>query len=266
MTFFIQSGNTSDSTFDYTSKSFTRIDWEKVKENVTAFQIYKDLADATGISLQECFVNNKVDLSKYEVEDEEIKNYISSVPLFSELEKRFPYTIDRSNSLFPTTNRRYISKNMLALSREAYRIWEGFPVENDCDRHVCLWMLKNHQRNRRDKVLLHSFVRVGIEVSNFDLDYGDEDGQREFDLVKGLPCNRDAFFRIFGEYAHKNIKTDNPVKYSTRLDYDQIYQLILNEILDQFITYEEADKIVCSVHKHGLDHVMRNGKQLLSQS
>ena len=262
MTFFTQSSITPDTT----RKSFTRIDWEKVKENVTAFQIYKDLADATGIPLQECFVNNKVDLSKYEIEDEEIKNYISSVPLFSELERIFPYTIDRSNSLFPTTHRRYISKNMLELSREAYRIWEGFPVENDYDRHICLWMLKNRQRNRRDKVLLQSFIRMGIEVSNFDLDDGDEDGQREFDLIKGLPCNRDAFFRIFGEYAHKNIKTDNAVRYSTRLDHNQIYQLIIEDVLDQFITYEEADKIVWFVHKHGVDHVMRNRKELLSQS
>ena len=96
MTFFIQSGNTSDSTFDYTSKSFTRIDWEKVKENVTAFQIYKDLADATGISLQECFVNNKVDLSKYEVA-KAFEKYFGNAIDQEDIDKMFN-TIDVSGS------------------------------------------------------------------------------------------------------------------------------------------------------------------------
>lgn len=258
MTFFTQSSTTAP-TFDTTPKSFTKIDWDRVKENVTAFDIYRQLANQTGISLQECLFNNKVDLSPYEIEDPEIDNYISSVPLFSELEKKYPYTIDRSNSLFPTTHRRYISRNMLDLSFEAYKIWDGFPVTNDNDRQICLKMLKNRQHNRRDKVLLQSFIRMGIELNNLTFI---DDGQMFFDLCKGLPCNRDAFFRIFGEYAHKNIKTDNAVRYSIKLDYDQIYQLIVQEILDQFVTYEEAEKIVYCVYKHGLNYAIENKKSL----
>ena len=260
MTFFTQSSITSPTVEPTSIDSFTRIDWDLVKQNVKAFDIYRQLANQTGISLQECLFNNKVDLSPYEVEDPEIQNYISSVPLFSELEKKYPYTIDRSNSLFPTTHRRYISRNMLDLSLEAYKIWDGFPVTNDNDRQICLKMLKNRQHNRRDKVLIQSFIRMGIELNN--LTFIDDDGQKFFDLCKGLPCNRDAFFRIFGEYAHKNIKTDNAVRYSTKLDYDEIYQLIIEDVLDQFVTYEEAEKIVYYVYKHGLNYVMENKKSL----
>ena len=74
MTFFTQSSNTTSST---TSQSLTRIDWDSVKDKIVAFEIYQDLANATGISLQECFQNNKVDLSQFEIEDPEIDNYIS---------------------------------------------------------------------------------------------------------------------------------------------------------------------------------------------
>ena len=92
MTFFTQ----SSTTLDTTPKSFTKIDWDLVKQNVTAFDIYRQLANHTGISLQECFQNNKVDLSQFEIEDPEIDNYISSVPLFGELEKEYPFTFSNS--------------------------------------------------------------------------------------------------------------------------------------------------------------------------
>ncbi len=257
MTFFTQSSITAP-TFDTTPKSFTKIDWDRVKENVTAFDIYRQLANQTGISLQECLFNNKVDLSPYEIEDPEIDNYISSVPLFSELEKKYPFTIDRSNSLFPTTHRRNISLNMIDLSLQAYQIWDGFPVTNDNDRQICLKMLKNRQHSRRDKVLLQSFTRMGIVLWDLLIVKKYENNV----MIDQLPCNRDAFFRIFGEYAHKNIKTGSAVRYSTSLNGPEIWKLCQENVIDQFFTYEEAEKLVYCVHKHGIDYAIENKKSL----
>ncbi len=257
MTFFTQSSITAP-TPDTTPKSFTKIDWDLVKQNVTAFDIYRQLANQTGISLQECLFNNKVDLSPYEIEDPEIDYYISSVPLFSEWEKKYPFTIDRSNSLFPTTHRRNISLNMIDLSLEAWKYWEGFPVTNDNDRQICLKMLKNRQHSRRDKVLLQSFTRMGIVVWDLMMTKKHENNV----MIDQLPCNRDAFFRIFGEYAHKNIKTDNAVRYSINLNGPEIWKLCQENVIDPFLTYEEAEKLAYCVHKHGIDYVIENKKSL----
>lgn len=258
MTFFTQSSTTS-STIEPTSiDSFTKIDWDLVKQNVKAFDIYRQLANQTGISLQECFFNNKVDLSPYEIEDPEIQNYISSAPLFSELEKRHPFTIDRSNSLFPTTHRRNISENMLALSMEVNSIWRMFPVTNDNDRQICLKMLKDRQHSRRDKVMLQSFNRMGIVLWDLLIVQHYENNV----MFEQLPSNRDAFFRIFGEYAHKNIKTDNAVRYSTSLNGPEIWKLCQENVIDPFFNYEEAEKLVYYVRKHGIDHVIENKKSL----
>lgn len=258
MTFFTQSSTTS-STIEPTSiDSFTKIDWDLVRQNVKAFDIYRQLANQTGISLQECFFNNKVDLSPYEIEDPEIQNYISSVPLFSELEKKYPFTIDRSNSLFPTTHRRNISKNMLGLSMAVNSIWRMFPVINDNDRQICLKMLKNRQHSRRDKVMLQSFNRMGIVLWDLLMIKKHENNV----MIDQLPCNRDAFFRIFGEYAHKNIKTDNAVRYSINLNGPQIWLLCQENVIDPFLTYEEAEKLVYCVHKHGIECVIENKKSL----
>lgn len=265
MTFFTQ----SSTTLDTTPKSFTKIDWDLVKQNVTAFDIYRQLANHTGISLQECFFNNKVDLSPYEIEDPEIDNYISSVPLFSELEKKYPFTMDRSNSLVPTTHRRNIARNMVDLSLEAYKIWDGFPVTNDNDRKICLKMLKNRQQNRRDKVLFESFVNVGGVLEDLlnkprseFRSYVNAQFRTTNALHHALPCNRDAFFRLFGEYAHKNTKTDNAVRYSHRLGYVEIWELCVNKIIDQFFTYEEAERLVYLTFKHDIDYIIENKKSL----
>ena len=143
---------------------------------------------------------------------------------------------------------------MVRLSMEVNSIWRMFPVTNDNDRQICLKMLKNRQHSRRDKVMLQSFNRMGIVL----WDLLDEANV----LVKKLPSNRDAFFRIFGEYAHKNIKTDNAVRYSTSLNGPEIWKLCQENVIDPFFTYEEAEKLVYCVRKHGIDYVIENKKSL----
>ena len=252
MTFFTQ----SSTTLDTTPKSFTKIDWDLVKQNVTAFDIYRQLANHTGISLQECFQNNKVDLSQFEIEDPEIDNYISSVPLFGELEKEYPFTMDRSFPICPTTHKRNISQNMVKLSLEMYKIWENMPVASDNDKQICLRMLKKLQGSQRNEVLLETFTHIGIELNVLDKYKID-------DLSKKLPANRKAIFRLFGEYGTLNINTGSAVKFTISLTAPQIWDLCQENIIDPFVTYEEAERIVYYVHKHGIDYVIENKKSLL---
>ena len=253
MTFFTQSSTTPDTT----PKSFTKIDWDLVKQNVTAFDIYRQLANQTGISLQECLFNNKVDLSPYEIEDPEIDNYISSVPLFNELEKKYPFTTSRRDSRYPTTHVRHIAANMIKLSIEMYKIWDNMPVTNDNDRRICLKMLKKLQSNQRDRVLLETFTRIGIELNGLHKYKID-------DLSKKLPNNRDKVFRFFGEYGHKNIKTNNAVRYPISLTALQIWDLCREEVIDPYVTEIEVKKIVESVSKRGIDYAIENKKKIHS--
>ena len=89
---------------------------------------------------------------------------------------------------------------MLELSMEVNSIWRMFPVINDNDRQICLKMLKNRQHSRRDKVMLQSFNRMGIVLWDLLIVQKYESNV----ISEQLPSNRDAFFRIFGEYAHRH--------------------------------------------------------------
>ena len=259
MTFFTQSGNTPDNTYNVErAKRFAKIDWDLVKEKVVAFQIYKDLADATGIPLQECLVNNKVDLSKYEVEDPEISKYLESVPTFAELEKKCPFTSNRSNSVYPTTHKRYIAMNMIQLSVKAYvTFWHNLPVKNDYDRYICLNMLKKKQNNQRDSALLQTFTRMGIKISEYI-----EDTHKLCELALKLPSNRDSIFRLFGEYGTMNIVNGSAVSFSTGLTAEQLYQLCHHDYIDPFMTMDEVEKLIKTVVNHGLDITINNTKSL----
>ena len=258
MTFFTQS-STTFSTIEPTSiDSFTKIDWDLVKQNVKAFDIYRQLANQTGISLQECFFNNKVDLSPYEIEDPEIQNYISSVPLFSELEKKYPFTIKRCDSAYPTTDRRYVAMNMITLSVTAYaRCWRDLPVTNDNDRYICLNMLKKMQNNQRDSALLHTFTRMGMKISKYI-----EDKHKLYDITLKLPSNRNSIFRLFGEYGTLINNTRNAVSYPTGLTAEQLYQLCQHGFIDTHMTPDEAEKLIKTVVKHGLDYTIHRTKSL----
>ena len=127
---------------------------------------------------------------------------------------------------------------MLELSMEVNSIWRMFPVINDNDRQICLKMLKNRQHSRRDKVMLQSFNRMGIVLWDLLIVQKYESNV----ISEQLPSNRDAFFRIFGEYAHKNIKTDNAVRYSTSLNGLKFGNFV-KKCHDPFVNYEEAENL-----------------------
>tara|TARA_Y100000401_G_scaffold117368_1_gene125871 strand:- start:5792 stop:6598 length:807 start_codon:yes stop_codon:yes gene_type:complete len=258
VTFFTQSSTTAPTTSDTTSQSFTRIDWDTAENEIFGFNFYKDLADAIGIPLEECFKNNKIDLSKYEVPDPDISKYVNSVPTFAQFESMCPFTNNRSNSLYPTTHKRYIAINMINLSVAAYaRCWRDLPVTNDNDRHICLNMLKKMQNSERDSTLLHTFTRMGMKISEYI-----DDAHKLYDIMVKLPANRDSIFRLFGEYGTMNIVNGSAVSYSTGLTAEQLYQLCHRGFIDTHMTLDEVEKLIKTVVKHGLDYTINNTKSL----
>ena len=262
MTFFTQSSTTPDTTPDTTSdttfKSFTRIDWDTAENEIFGFNFYKDLADAIGIPLEECFKNNKIDLSKYEVPDPDISKYVNSVPTFAQFESMCPFTSNRSNSLYPTTHKRYIAINMINLSVGAYaRCWRDLPVTNDNDRYICLNILKKMQNSERDSALLHTFTRMGMKISEYI-----DDAHKLYDIMIKLPANRDSIFRLFGEYGTMNIVNGSAVSFSTGLTAEQLYQLCYRGFIDTHMTMDEVEKLIKTVVKHGLDYTINNTKSL----
>ena len=66
----------------------------------------------------------------------------------------------------------------------------------------------------------------------------------------------------FSVSMHTDIKTDNAVRYSTSLNGPEIWKLCQENVIDPFVNYEEAEKLIYYVRKHGIDHVIENKKSL----
>ena len=155
----------------------------------------------------------------------------------------------------------------------AYKIIAIFdPVKNDNDRYICLNMLKKMQNSQRDSALLHTFTRMGIKIGNYIEDtfpeitsyWGNSDAVTSglCDIALKLPANRDAIFRLFGEYGTMNIVSGSAVSFSTGLTADQLFQLCHREFIDPFMTMDEVEDLIKRVENHGFDIVINETSSL----